>query len=106
MVKQGVEKFGGYMRRKGWIDDGAGLGADAKDGKVQGRWSGVRENAGKWWGSGEKGTRLVVEVATAYAVVKLLMPVRLVLSVWATPWFARWTVVPVAGLVKKILPSL
>jgi hypothetical protein len=28
-----------------------------------------------------------------------------VFSVWATPWFARWTVVPVAGLVKKILTS-
>ena len=47
--------------------------------------------------------RLAVEVATAYALVKLLLPVRLVFSVWATPAFARWTVLPVAGFFKRSL---
>jgi len=45
--------------------------------------------------------RIVVELATAWAVVKLLLPVRLVVSVWGTPCFARWTVAPVAAWVGR-----
>ena len=99
MVKSGVEKFGKYMRRKGWIDDGEVPGADAKNGRLG-------QSAGKWWGRGEGGVRIVVELATAYAVTKLLLPVRLVFSVWATPAFARWTVLPVAGWAKRSLMPL
>lgn len=95
-MKSGVEKFGRYLRRKGWIDDGDVPGEDAKEGRLG-------KNAGKWWGRGEGGVRIVVELATAYAVTKLLLPVRLVFSVWATPAFARWTVLPVAGFFKRSL---
>jgi hypothetical protein len=101
VVKSGVEKFGKYMRRKGWIDEDAVPGEDAKEGRLG--TGEVRRRAGKVWGKGESGVRLVVEVATAYAVTKLLLPVRLVFSVWATPGFARWTVVPVAGWVKRLV---
>lgn len=98
MVKTGVEKFGRYMRRKGWIDDGEVPGADGQQGRLG-------TNAGKWWGRGEGGVRIVVELATAYAVTKLLLPVRLVFSVWTTPAFARWTVLPVARWFKRsVLP--
>ena len=38
---------------------------------------------------GSGGVRIVMEVAAAYAVTKVLLPVRIVGSVWATPWFAR-----------------
>lgn len=44
----------------------------------------------------------MVELATAYAITKALLPLRLVLSVWATPWFARWTVLPFMGFVKRV----
>ncbi|KAL2067545.1 hypothetical protein VTL71DRAFT_1970 [Oculimacula yallundae] len=37
----------------------------------------------------ERGTRILIEVATAYAITKALMPARILLSVWAAPWFAR-----------------
>jgi hypothetical protein len=42
LVSQGVEKFGNYFRRKGWLGD---------------------EDAGryKWWGRGEGGIRVVTE---------------------------------------------
>lgn len=84
-VSDGVEKFGRYMRKKGWISE--------------------EERGGRWFGRGETGTRVVVELATAYAVTKALLPLRLVLSVWGTPWFATWTVLPVtrrlAGLFKR-----
>ena len=63
------------MRKKGWISE--------------------EERGGRWFGRGETGTRVVVELATAYAVTKALLPLRLVLSVWGTPWFATWTVLPV-----------
>jgi len=83
-VQQGMEIFGRWLRKRGWVVD------DRDDG------------TGKWWDRGEGGVKLVVEFATAYAVTKALLPVRLVLSVWATPWFARWTVLPIMGLVKKV----
>ena len=90
-------------------DDGAvdvvagevGVGEDAKKGRLGDRKSAAA--AGKWWGRGEGGVRLAVEFATAYAVTKMLLPVRLVFSVWATPAFARWTVVPVVGGVRRLL---
>lgn len=43
---------------------------------------------GKWQAS-ESGTRILVEVATAYAITKVLLPVRVLVSVWGAPWFAR-----------------
>lgn len=104
IAKAGVERFGKYLRKKGWISDedsaaaievAAGeraVGEDAKKGRLG-------KGASKWWGRGEGGVRLAVELATAYALTKLLLPVRIVLSVWATPAFARWTVVPLLGWV-------
>ncbi|GIZ47126.1 hypothetical protein CKM354_001022600 [Cercospora kikuchii] len=79
----GVEKFGNYMRKKGWLSG--------------------ETRSGKWFGKGEKGTRLVAELATAYAITKLLIPLRLIVSVWATPWFATWTMLPVMNYVSKLL---
>ncbi|EME42967.1 hypothetical protein DOTSEDRAFT_88968 [Dothistroma septosporum NZE10] len=74
-VSDGTEKFGKWMRKKGWISD--------------------EERSGRYFGKGESGTRIVVELATAYAITKVLLPLRLIGSIWATPWFARWTVLPI-----------
>ncbi|KAK5728332.1 hypothetical protein LTR15_001467 [Elasticomyces elasticus] len=87
-VAEGTEKFGRYLRRKGWI-------SQADEDKAEGR-------SGKWFGRGEGGVRIVVELATAYAITKALLPIRLVLSVWGTPWFARWSVLPVSNLMKRV----
>jgi len=46
------------------------------------------------WNISEGGVRLVVEFATAYAIVKMFLIPRIVFSVWATPTFAKWTVAP------------
>ena len=46
-------------------------------------------------GGSEGGVRLVIEFATAYAITKALLPLRLIGSVWATPWFAMVVVVPI-----------
>ena len=42
-ISEGVQKFGNYFRKKGW------LGKEGKDRRY------------KWWGRGEGGTRIVVE---------------------------------------------
>ncbi|RMY56876.1 hypothetical protein D0864_13587 [Hortaea werneckii] len=102
-ISDGVEKFGRYFRRKGWITDAQEAEAEAE---VEGNGKGklrkaVSNMGGKWWGRGEGGVRLVVEVATAYAITKALLPLRLVVSVWATPWFARWSVLPVTRYFKR-----
>ena len=104
-VVAGVEKFGNYFRRKGWIDPG-----DKREAAklVQGRNAekvekgNGRGRISKWWGRGETGTRLVVEFATAYALVKALLPFRLFISVWGAAWFARWTVVPFTNMIKGV----
>lgn len=49
------------------------------------------------WNLDSPGMRIVVEVAAAYAITKALLPLRLMLSVWATPWFARVVVGRVWG---------
>jgi Hypothetical protein FLILHELTA len=105
-VVSGVEKFGNYFRRKGWIEAGDTqeakvLAESGKAGTVE-RVKQKKGVASKWWGRGETGTRLLVEVATAYAVVKVLLPLRLIVSVWGAPWFARWTVVPFNNMVKGL----
>ena len=41
--------------------------------------------------------RVVVEMGTAWAVVKVLLPVRVVGCLWMTPWFARVVVGRVGG---------
>jgi Hypothetical protein FLILHELTA len=121
----GVEKFGNYFRRKGWIDAGDERKAEALVESEEGRSVEKEEKprrrfatflgrsrkgederetgkgrVSKWWGRGESGTRLVVEFATAYAVVKLLLPLRLVLSAWGAASFARWTVIPFNNMIQ------
>lgn len=54
------------------------------------------------WNVGEGGVRVVVEFATAYAVTKVLLPLRIIASVWATPWFAGRVVVPIVGRFKRL----
>jgi hypothetical protein len=52
------------------------------------------------WAFTKGGTRVVVEVATAYAITKAALPLRIALSIWATPWFARVAVSNVASIVS------
>ncbi|KAF2087567.1 hypothetical protein K490DRAFT_7407, partial [Saccharata proteae CBS 121410] len=79
-MRDGVAKFGRYFARKGCVE--AVTGPAQRDWAVNG-------------GGGGVGMRVVLEVAAAWAVTKALLPVRLAVCVWATPWFARVGVVPV-----------
>lgn len=94
-VSQGTERFERYFRRKGWFgfdatppeEDGVGVGAAG--GKLEGRGEkggggGLDEAAA----AARMRYKVVVEIALAYAITKVLLPLRIVGSVWATPWFA------------------
>lgn len=94
-VLQGVERFGKYFRKKGWIRSEEAFEAE-REVQVD-----IRRRD-KAWNIGEGGTRVVVEFATAYAITKMLLPLRIMFSVWGTPWFARIAVIPMIGLVKKM----
>jgi hypothetical protein len=109
----GVERFGRYFKRKGWIRSDEAEEAVLEVQELQHDKEEIREDdAGqkekrlrkvdKAWNLSEGGVRLVVEFATAYAITKALLVPRMMFSVWATPTFARWTVVPVVARVGKI----
>lgn len=57
--------------------------------------------AEKRWHISQYSSRILVEVATAYAITKVFLPVRILCSVWATPWFARVVVGRVGGGVGR-----
>ncbi|KAI8933338.1 hypothetical protein NX059_009961 [Plenodomus lindquistii] len=107
-VASGVERFGRYFRRKGWI-----RGDEEREAKreVELHNEAVKDAEGgrgelrkidKAWNLSEGGVRLVVEFATAYAITKMFLVPRIMFSVWATPWFARWTIVPILGRAKRV----
>jgi hypothetical protein len=76
-VQSGLSRFERYFSRKGWF--GFSQGDAEKDKAV---------DAVDKWESGEQKYKILVEVALAYAITKALLPIRIIGSVWATPWFA------------------
>ncbi len=96
-VADGVRRFEKYFRRKGWFgfgqDDGASVG-DAIENTESSRGSQAADEAAaeatvrQRWASADAKYRIVVEVGLAYAITKVLLPVRIAASLWATPWFA------------------
>ncbi|KAF5123363.1 hypothetical protein E5D57_011276 [Metarhizium anisopliae] len=76
-VQTGISRFERYFSRKGWFGFGPG---DADKEKA--------DDAMDKWKSGEQKYKILVEVALAYAITKALLPIRIIGSVWATPWFA------------------
>ncbi|KAK4191716.1 hypothetical protein QBC35DRAFT_375489 [Podospora australis] len=106
-VRDGVGRFERYFKRKGWFgfssdqsqmqEGGAaaatdmveGLeqrGEEARDGKSA-LSEGQKRRIVERWETDER-YRIVVEVGLAYALTKALLPARIVVSVWGTPWFA------------------
>ncbi|ODH52759.1 hypothetical protein GX48_00953 [Paracoccidioides brasiliensis] len=101
-VDEGVRKFGRWLRRKGWVGAEAEVEAETvieMERDMKGKASEGRVGLVE---CRDRGVRLVLEFATAYAITKALLPVRVVLSVWATPWFARVLLEPVGKGVGKV----
>ncbi|KUJ17457.1 uncharacterized protein LY89DRAFT_707025 [Mollisia scopiformis] len=96
-VKEGVDRFGRYFGRKGWF----GFSAQEKGEQGEGGEISVESEENRWR-VGERGGRILVEVATAYAITKVFLPARMLLSVWGTPWFARVFVGRFTGLFRGV----
>lgn len=101
-VQGGVARFERYFARKGWFgfsrDD-----LDSDPSSSVGARSGSKEQTDEAmtrFQSGDQKYRILVEVALAYAVTKALLPVRIIFSVWATPWFAG-TLMRVRGALSR-----
>ncbi|KAI5461536.1 hypothetical protein BGZ63DRAFT_386058 [Mariannaea sp. PMI_226] len=86
-VEEGVGRFERYFKRKGWFgfskeDTATRDGLDRAGAPLR------EEEALERWQSGDSRYKVIVEVALAYAITKALLPIRIIGSVWATPWFA------------------
>lgn len=85
-VGDGVRRFEKYFRRKGWFgfgaEDPASMGAESEGG------SGDAKSLVMGWEGAEGKYKLLADVALAWAITKALLPLRIVGSLWATPWFA------------------
>ena len=84
-------KFARYFTKKGWF--GFGQDETADDGAQQ-RAAGTQTTSQERGEPDESARRydaqykVVTEVAIAWLITKGLLPARIALSVWATPWFA------------------
>ena len=102
-IAAAVEKFARYFRKKGWITDKEEREIEVETTEGKARRFEEQKTAvsiSGWFSNGENRTRWVVEFATAYAIVKVLLPARIFVSVWGAPWFARVAVTPAANLTK------
>ncbi|KAI2695843.1 hypothetical protein CBS147332_9228 [Penicillium roqueforti] len=86
---EGAARFGRWLKKKGWVNE-----SDVNT--VADHETTAEKTVDR------AGVRLVLEFATAYAVTKALLPVRLAVSVWATPWFARSVFTPIAKLAGRL----
>jgi hypothetical protein len=96
-VTASAEKYERYFRRKGWfgLDEEHAIEQDAE------LKSALDGSTGEDVKGYSNSTRIVMEVATAYVITKALLPVRIIGSVWATPWFATHIVQRIASLRKR-----
>lgn len=87
-VVEGVRRFEKYFRRKGWFGFGSN-DAEGSDGKNGASGEATTTDAVmRKWASAESKYRIVVEIGLAYSITKVLLPLRIAASLWATPWFA------------------
>ncbi|KAL5338107.1 hypothetical protein BJX70DRAFT_367717 [Aspergillus crustosus] len=91
--QEGTRRFGKWLRKKGWVQE-----ADAQEAV-----EGTDTDTVTATTTEKEGVRLVLEFATAYAVTKALLPLRIAASVWATPWFARAVLGPVGMGAKRLI---
>ena len=87
-VDAGAARFERYFTRKKWFGFGEEtklIKEDSDDGTGS---LSKSEAAIVRWKTGEEKYRVVVEIALAYAITKVLLPLRIMASVWATPSFA------------------
>lgn len=99
-LQGGMERYERYFKRKGLFGFEQEDKSDTSASGTTGQNAHV-EDAVQRWHNGEQKYKILVEVALAYAITKALLPVRIIGSVWATPWFARILVRAKSRLTRK-----
>ncbi|KAF8540330.1 hypothetical protein BDD12DRAFT_880592 [Trichophaea hybrida] len=89
-----------YIHSTEWTPPGVPKELVEKKMEFAKRWT-TEWGLGRWF-EGDKGARMLLELGTAYAVVKVAMPVRMAVSIAAAPWFARWAVEPVRDAGRRM----
>ncbi|KAI1376612.1 hypothetical protein F4677DRAFT_459756 [Hypoxylon crocopeplum] len=87
--REGKGWFGGWRRRDDGVprgSDGDALG-DGGESKKAAVWHKVKKAVTV--DNTEKGYKIGIQIAAAYAITKMLLVPRIALSLWATPWLAR-----------------
>ncbi|KAH8177166.1 hypothetical protein LIA77_02248 [Sarocladium implicatum] len=89
-VEAGIARFERYFSKKGWF----GFGQE-DDGDTQPIRRGASEEERAAHAEdvlqrslADNKYKILTEVALAYAITKAALPIRIIGSVWATPWFA------------------
>lgn len=85
-VQSGVSRFEMYFKRKEWF--GFNKDTDASESEGSKTTTHQTDEVLKRMEGGDTKYKILVEVALAYAITKALLPLRIIGSVWATPWFA------------------
>ncbi|KAM3083519.1 hypothetical protein ACMFMG_004167 [Clarireedia jacksonii] len=96
-LEGGVRRFERWFSRRGWFGYGAEVEEEGtrivKGDEVMQAGDEMSEKVNRIVRGEEKGNwrgkRIVLEVATAYAITKVLLPVRIGVCVWGAPWFAK-----------------
>lgn len=99
-LQGGIERYERYFKRKGLFGFGQEDNTDMTTSETTGQNAHVEEAVQRWH-NGEQKYKILVEVALAYAITKALLPVRIIGSVWATPWFAKILVRAKSTLTRK-----
>ncbi|PHH60427.1 hypothetical protein CDD81_1671 [Ophiocordyceps australis] len=80
-LKESMASFERYFRRKEYFGFKANEDASSNEDESQ-------QEAMERWRQGDPMYRILVETALAWAITKLLLPVRAIVTIEATPWFA------------------
>ncbi|RKF64956.1 hypothetical protein OnM2_014010 [Erysiphe neolycopersici] len=94
-VDDGVEKFGRYFSKKRWFGFGQTEGEmmdKTKNPELGQNDVGIVEESDitkNALGMMINSEMFLIQVATAYVITKILLPVRVAASIWFTPWFAK-----------------
>ncbi|UKZ70439.1 uncharacterized protein TrAtP1_011419 [Trichoderma atroviride] len=99
-LQGGIERYERYFKRKGLFGFGQEDNNSTPASETTDQNAHV-EDAVQRWHNGEQKYKILVEVALAYAITKALLPIRIIGSVWATPWFANLLVRAKSKLMRK-----
>ncbi|KAL2108575.1 hypothetical protein VUR80DRAFT_3625 [Thermomyces stellatus] len=86
-VADGVRRFERYFRKKGWFEFEMEGDPSSDTEREPGSTEDTKSLIHNWEGAEGK-YKLLADVALAWAITKALLPLRILGSLWATPWFA------------------